>query len=152
MIRVALAERGRKDVVAVTGRVIDSQRQPIPGRHVVVAIGGPVSDDPWHQATTDSQGRYRLREVVRTGIDGKPLRVLLLVTKEGYVGVESAILNGPVIDPDNPQVIAPIRLDRGGALGGVVVDHKGQPAVGASVIAIYYAPPGKPAEAIGQDG
>jgi thiol-disulfide isomerase/thioredoxin len=81
---------------------------------------------------------------VRTGIDGKPLFVQLLVTKEGYVGVESKILNGPEVHPENPQVIAPIRLDRGGSLSGVVVDHKGQPVVGASVIAIYYARPGQP--------
>ena len=91
-----------------------------------------------HQTTTDAQGRYRLREIPRRAIDGKTLRVTLLVAKEGYVGIQSPPLSLSGNGSQRPQVIAPTRLDRGVSLRGVVVDHRGQPAVGAWVRANYF--------------
>ena len=135
VIRVALPGRGARDVSAIAGQVIDADGRPIPGVHVALAMGGlrVPSNDPWHQTTTDSRGRYRLREIPRVEIDGKPSRVALIVAKEGYVGVQSPPLSLSAGDSQKPQVIQPIRLERGVSLSGVVVDHRGHPAAGAWV-------------------
>ena len=96
------------------------------------------SNQIWHQTTTDVRGRYRLREIPRTTIDGQPLKVALIVSKEGYVGIQSPLLNLARDSSPKPQVIEPIRLENGVPLRGVVVDHRGQPAAGASVRANFF--------------
>ena len=140
MIRVALPGRSAQDVSALAGQVVDVAGRPIPGARVAVTMGGggPVpSNHLWHQATTDVEGRYRLREIPRTMIDGKPLKVALIVSKEGYVGIQSPLLTLSGDSSQKPQVIKPIRLENGVPLRGVVVDHRGQPAAGASVRASF---------------
>jgi RNA polymerase sigma factor (sigma-70 family) len=145
LIRVALPARSAQDVSAITGQVIDSNGRPIAGAHVALAIGGRVpSQQLWHQATTDALGRYRLREVPRRTIDGKPQRVALVIAKDGYVGIQSKPLSLSAGDSQNPQVIQPIRLDRGVSINGVVVDHRGKPAAGAWVRANYFVRLGQP--------
>jgi RNA polymerase sigma factor (sigma-70 family) len=145
VIRVALPGRSAQDVSAIAGQVIDADGRPIPGVRVALAMGGRVpSNDPWQQTATDAQGRYRLREIPHRTIDGKPLRVMLVVAKEGYVGIQSPPLSFSGDDSQKPQVIQPIRLDRGVSLSGVVVDHRGQRAAGAWVRANYFVRLGQP--------
>ena len=140
MIRVALPGRSAHDVSAIAGQVVDVDGRPIPGASVVVAGSGGLvpSNHLWHQATTDVEGRYRLREIPRTMIDGKPLKAALIVSKEGYVGIQSPLLT---LSGDSSQKrtrsVKPIRLINGVPLRGVVVDHRGQPAAGASVRATF---------------
>ena len=62
----------------------------------------------------------------------------LIVSKEGYVGIQSPLLNLSGESSQKPQVITPIRLENGVPLRGVVVDHRGQPAAGASVRASFF--------------
>ncbi len=142
MIRVALPGRSEQDVSAIAGQVVDAGGRPIPGAHVALALGvGRVpSSHPLHQTTTDAQGRYRSAqvEIPCRAIDGKTLRVTLLVAKEGYVGIQSPPLSLSGNGSQRPQVIAPTRLDRGVSLRGVVINHQGQPAVGAWVRANYF--------------
>ena len=134
VIRVAAPSRDSQDFVALTGQVLDAQGRPIAGARVALWTPGTrVSSEPRHQATTESQGRYRLRDIPRRAIDGQPLQVRLRVTKEGYAGLEltSLALNGGL--NEKPQAVDPIRLERGVALSGVVVDHRGRPMAGAWV-------------------
>ena len=141
VIRVVLHDRRAEDFSSITGQIVDADGRPVPGARVVIAMGGgaPVpSNQIWHRTTTDVRGRYRLREIPRTTIDGQPLKVALIVSKEGYVGIQSPLLNLARDSSPKPQVIEPIRLESGVPLRGVVVDHRGQPAAGASVRASFF--------------
>jgi hypothetical protein len=73
-----------------------------------------------------------LRDIPRRAIDGSPIVVRLSVRKEGYAGTQA-----PITLTDGtgtrPQVIDPIRLERGVSLSGVVVDHRGRKVPGARV-------------------
>ena len=89
-----------------------------------------------HRSTTDHHGRYRLRDIPRRAIDGKPLEARLSVTKEGYGGVQLPLPSLADGDPEQPIVVEPIRLKRGVSISGTVADHRGRPAAGASVEAI----------------
>jgi len=134
VIRVTIPDRRARVLSAVTGQVIDEKRQPIEGAKVALMTMGRVSsDDSLGQALTDAQGRYRLLEVPYQGIDGNPLNVRLAVTKKGYAGLEVPLLSSSVVDPQKPQIAEPIQLEPGASVSGIVVDHLGQPAVGASV-------------------
>jgi RNA polymerase sigma factor (sigma-70 family) len=145
VLRITLPGRSAQDVSAIAGQVVDVDGRPIPGVRVALAMGGRVpSNDPWHQTATDAQGRYRLREIPRRTIDGKPLRATLVVAKEGYVGIQSPPLSLSSEDSQKPQVIQPIRLDHGVTLSGIVVDYRGQPAAGAWVRANYFVRLGRP--------
>ena len=61
----------------------------------------------------------------------------LIVSKEGYVRIQSPLLTLSGDSSQKPQVIKPILLETGVPLRGVVVDHRGQPAVGSSVLASF---------------
>ena len=135
VLRVTVPYRDAKDFGALTGQVLDEYGSPVAGAHVGVwPPGAPREPDGLrHRATTDPQGRYRLRDIPRRAIDGKPLEVRLTVTKAGYAGVQFERLTLTDGDPEKPKVIDPIRLERGVSLRGLVVDHRGQPAAGAAV-------------------
>ncbi|MFI5456191.1 MAG: sigma-70 family RNA polymerase sigma factor [Isosphaerales bacterium] len=134
VIRVAIPYRDSKDFGALTGQVLDSQERPVAGARVAVSsMGRRDANDLSNNTTTDAQGRYRLRDIPRRAIDGKPLRMRIVVTKEGYAGLESPFLTLKEGGPEKPQVVDPIRLVRGVAVSGIVLDHRGKPLVGAEV-------------------
>ncbi|WP_422929164.1 sigma-70 family RNA polymerase sigma factor [Singulisphaera sp. PoT] len=138
LLRVTVSHRDARDFAALTGEVLDEQGRAISGAHVAVTIMGrePAPGELRYRSTTDRQGRYRLRDIPRWAIDGKPLEPRLSVRKEGYGGVQIPVPSLADGDPDPPIVVEPIRLERGVSIGGTVVDHLGRPAAGASVQSI----------------
>ena len=70
-------------------------------------------------ATTDRQGRYRMRDIPRRAIDGRPLALRIVVTKDGYAGLESPSLTLKEGEPDKPHDVDPVVLVRGVSLGGI---------------------------------
>ena len=54
------------------------------------------------------------------------------MTREGYAGVQApvSLTDGEI---DSPQLVDPIRLERGVSLSGVVLDHRGRVVPGARV-------------------
>jgi RNA polymerase sigma factor (sigma-70 family) len=134
VIRTALPDRDSKDFGAVTGQVLDSKDRPIVGVSVgIAATRYRVSDELRHQAMTDAQGRYRLRDIPRRKIDGEAFEFQIVVVREGYAGVVSPRLTLKAGATEKYQVIDPIRLEPGVSIHGIVVDHRGRPVVGASV-------------------
>jgi hypothetical protein len=134
VILVPVRYRDAKDFTALTGEVLDEQRQPLAGAQVSVVPPGDsgASDALRHTATTDPRGHHRLRDIPRRAIDGSPIAVRLTVKQEGYAGVQApvSLTDG---DADRPQVVDTIRLDRGVSLSGVVLDHRGRVVPGAPV-------------------
>jgi len=137
LIRVAIPYRDAKDFAALTGQVLEEQGRPLAGAHVAL-VSAPgffrMPDELQYATTTDPQGRYRLREVPSRAIDGKPLEVMLMVTKEGYASLQSPRLILTEGDTVQPRIVDPIRLVRGVSLSGVVVDHRGRPVAGVLVL------------------
>ncbi len=135
VIWVSVPYRDAKDFAALTGQILDEDGRPVAGAHVALVPPGAarMPNDLSHSATTDPRGHYRLRDIPRRSIEGKPLEMRLTVTKEGYAGVQSPRLRLAQGDTERPDVVDPIQLERGATLNGIVVDHRGQPAAGASV-------------------
>jgi hypothetical protein len=128
LIRVALPATVPGDLAALTGKVVDSLGQRIAVAEVALRTPGAfAASEPRRKAMTDDQGRYRLTDIPRLGIGGKPLPVNVWVTKEGYAGFESALLTLKASNPDAPQVVNTIRLERGVTITGILVDPRGQP-------------------------
>jgi len=139
VVRVTLPEPDPKLLGDLSGRVVDTDGQPIGGARVALSFhekgGSAMSGDDRHRATTDAQGRYILRSILRQGPDGEPIRVAVVVTKEGYAGLDAP--PSPLQPGENgsPQVAGDIALEKGFSLHGLVVDPDGRPAVGAWVSA-----------------
>jgi hypothetical protein len=142
VIRVALPDRRPEDFGELEGRVLDDEGHAIGGAQVALVTswggegwgsGEQVSNAMRHRTTTDRQGRYRLPDVPRRAIDDRPLSVQVVVTKEGYAGGESPKFTLATDGPRKTDILDPIRLEHGVSLSGIVVDHLGQPVVGAWV-------------------
>ena len=134
VIRAALPDRNSKDFGAVAGLVLDAKNRPISGVSVgLAATRYRVSDELRHQATTDAQGRYRLRDIPRRKIDDEPFEFQIVVVKEGFAGFVSPQLTLKEGTTEKYQVIDPIRLAPGVSINGIVVDHRGRPVAGARV-------------------
>ncbi len=136
VFRVWFQHRDAKDFGALTGQVVDEEGKPIAGARVTLQQPERAprgADEVRYRATTDPQGRYRLRDIPRWAIDGKPLDVRLTVTKEGYAGVQTPRVTLTDGEIEKPAIVDPVRLERGVSFGGIVVDHRGQAVAGASV-------------------
>ena len=131
VIRVAIPYRDSKDFTVITGQVLDEQGRPVAGARV--GITAMVRRDPnalTTIATTDRQGRYRIRDIPRRAIDGRTLALRIVVTKEGYAGLESPSLTLKEGESDRPHIVDPVVLVRGVSLGGIALDHRGRPLAG----------------------
>ena len=135
VFRVTVPYRDARDYGALTGQVLDEQGTPVAGAQVGVWGEGESreTDDLPHRATTDPQGRYRLREIPRRAIHGQPLRVRLIVTRDGFAGIQTPFLPLTESSVEKPQVVESIRLERGVSLSGIVVDHRGRPVAEAII-------------------
>ena len=136
-IRVGRPIPGSSDEGELVGRVIDPFGQPIAGAELALSVSsGPIAQkwqDKGPQWTTDEQGRYDLRGVPRQALDGRMTRLHVMVTKEGFAAAMSQEIRFDPAAKGKPLEVGPIRLQPGGELRGVVVDHRGQPVVGAWV-------------------
>ena len=134
VIHVPVRYRDANDFAALTGQVLDDQGQPVAGARVSLAPPG-ISAEPdvfGHSATTDPRGHYRLRDIPRRAMNGSPIAVPPLGDEEGYAGIQApvSLTEG---DADRPQIVEPIRLERGVSLSGVVLDHLGRVVADARV-------------------
>ena len=96
--------------------------------------GFHVSSELRHQSTTNADGQYRLREIPRRGIDGRPLELQILLAKDGYASFVSPSLTLKENATEKLELVEPIRLEPGSSMSGIVVDHRGQPVAGARVL------------------
>ena len=134
VIRVSLPDRDADDLGAVTGLVLDDNDRPIAGVRLGLAARVDfISSELRHQSTTNYEGRYRLRDIPRRGIDGRPLPFQIVAVKEGFAGVVSPPLALHSGITEKLQILDPIRLKPGVSVSGVVIDHRGHPVAGASV-------------------
>ena len=134
-VRVTLPEADPKTLGDLSGRVVDPDGKPIEGARVALSFhekGGSAMGGDRQKATTDAEGRYVLRSIPREGPRGEPVRIAVVVTKDGYAGVDSSPF--PFRPGDgSPQVADDVRLEKGVSLRGVVVDPDGRPAIGVWV-------------------
>ena len=138
VLQVTLPEDDSKSFGSLTGQVIDGQGQSLAGAKVALAFGdrssgSAMSGDPAHQVTTDAHGNYIVRSIPRRTTDGNPMKAFVVVTKDGYAGVDSQSISLPLDDGDKPSAIETLRLEPGMSLSGTVVDPEGRPAVGVWV-------------------
>ncbi len=61
------------------------------------------------------------------------MKAFVVVTKDGYAGVDSQSITLPSNDGDKPPALEPLRLEPGMSLSGTVVDPAGRPAIGVWV-------------------
>jgi hypothetical protein len=134
VIQVAMPDRDTQDFGAVTGQVLDENDRPIPGVFVALAANSWfISDELRHHATTNALGQYRLGDIPRRRIDGKPSDFQIVAAKERFAGFVSPPLTFKDDTIGKFQIVDPIRLKPGAAISGIVVDHRGQPVSGARV-------------------
>ena len=138
VLQVTLPEADSKSFGSLTGRVIDAQGQPLAGAKVALAFGdrssgSAMSGDPAHQVTTNGRGEFVIGSIPRQSIDGKPMKAFVVVTKDGYAGVDSQSISLPRDDGGKPSAIETLRLEPGMSVSGMVVNPEGQPAVGVWV-------------------
>jgi thiol-disulfide isomerase/thioredoxin len=92
-----------------------------------------MSGDPAHQVITNDRGEFVIGSIPRQTIDGKPMKAFVVVTKEGYAGVDSQSITLLSNDEGKPPALEPLRLEPGMSLSGTVVDPDGRPAIGVWV-------------------
>ena len=137
VIRAVLPEPDPQSMADLTGHVTDAGGRPIEGASVALVLvgeqGSGISYYPHHRAMTDTQGEYRLRSIPRRTMDEKTLKLMVVVTKDGFASVDSpAFLFQPAADGSS-QMAAPIRLEPGDSLRGRVFDPEGRPVEGVWV-------------------
>ena len=139
LIRVTLLEADPGSVRDLSGRVVEAEGRPLEGANVALTFrekaGSGMSSDEKHRATTDAQGRYVLRSVPLRDPVGGPVNVAVVVTKEGYAGVDSPPFPIQPGEKGVPQAVGDVTLEKGVSLSGTVVTPDGRPAIGAWVSA-----------------
>ena len=138
VLQVTLPETDSKSFGSLTGRVIDSERQPIARAKVALAFGdassgSAMSGDPAHLVTTDTRGEFIIGSIPRWSVDGKSMKAFVVATKDGYAGVDSPSITLPPNNDGKPPALDAIRLEPGMSVSGTVIDPEGRPAVGVWV-------------------
>jgi RNA polymerase sigma factor (sigma-70 family) len=122
----------------LVGKVVDAAGTPIADAHVVLVWvgddGSAMCKDDDHKATTDVQGRFRLRSISRTyPVTGRPSTIRLSVTKPGFAGMDSPKIPFRPTAEQGIHVAETLTLERGESLQGTVVAPDGKPAAGVWV-------------------
>ena len=135
VIRIDLPDLDHWDVGEIVGQVVDDGGRPIEGARInLLTVGAAHWRGERGRWTTDAEGRYDLLSVPRRLLDGTVPKQIVEATKEGFCGAfRSASFDlraaGKLLS------LEPIRLYTGVESRGDVVDHRGKPVVGASVVA-----------------
>ena len=156
VVHVKLPEASQTLLGNLSGRVIDGKGQPLANAKVALAFGdsrgSAMSGDPAHQVTTNAHGDYNIPSIPRRNLDGKPMKVFVVVTKDGYAGTDSRSITIPPADDKTPPALEPIQIKPGATISGTVFDLEGRPAVGVWVeIRGSYAAP-RAVHADGREG
>ena len=141
VIHVKFPEANSANEGELTGQVVDQQGRPLESARIALFVSWGKGRDrhgvTWSRRnpgwTTDAQGRYHIRSVPRRTLDGSPVRLSVIVARDGFAGTESEEFPFEPGAEGKPQTAETIRLEPGVALSGIVVDHQGRPAVGAWV-------------------
>ncbi len=138
VLKVNLPEPDLRSHASLTGRVLDERDRPIAGAKVALGFGEPsknsaLSADPAHTVATDTRGEYTIRSIPRRDFQGNPRKAFVVVSRQGYAGVDSAPIELASGSDDSARHLDPIRLASGFSLKGKVVDPQGRPAVGVWV-------------------
>lgn len=110
----------------VTGRIVTSAGDPLPGVRVMVrrAQSGSGVETTIDNDMTDGEGRYRLSRV--EGGDGN----FLVAKRSEFLDEQTGVFT---IDPGETLELPDISMRQGGAVGGTVLGPEGQPVAGCVV-------------------
>ena len=117
----------------VSGSVVSDDAEPKPVRHARVTCSAPELSHGL-TAITDDRGRF-------TCADLPPGRYSIAVTRDGWVGAAYGAKRplrpgAPIPIGDGQRADVTIRLSRGAVITGALLDESGQPAAGATVVAL----------------
>ncbi|AMV37437.1 sigma-70 family RNA polymerase sigma factor [Planctomyces sp. SH-PL62] len=138
-IHVALPSSEPAVLAEVGGTVVDRSGDPVSGALVEAAYvwrneNGSTSSTMIAtescRATTDERGRYRLDCMPDAVAGAAPTAIRLLVSKEGFVGVDTEPLD---VERGKPATFPDVLLAPGCSVVGTVVDVDGRPVEGAQV-------------------
>jgi len=138
IVAVLLPAADTKAFGDLVGKIVDASGGPIARAQVALVWveqrgGSAASSDDRHLVRTDAGGNFLIRSITRTRADGKPAEVKLVVTKDGFAGVETAPITFEPPSVDRPQVAETVTLSTGVSLTGTVVDPEGKPLSGVWV-------------------
>jgi hypothetical protein len=115
---------------SIVGVVLDPEERPVAGAKVTASDHDATEWD--EEATTDASGAFRLDgvpSVPEPPRDRAPYTVELHVATAGALEANASV---PLPEPNETRRVT-LRLARRRPLGGLVVDEKGAPVVGATV-------------------
>lgn len=134
VVRILMQEPNAQDYGDLIGKVVDGAGGPVAAARLAVV---------WHEeqngssgmsdfkATADERGEFRLRSIPRKSPDGKPVKIGLVVTKDGFAGVDAPPFHFAPPAGETTQTAPTITLAAGTILNGVVLDPEGKPVEGA---------------------
>jgi len=115
-----------KPTGSISGRVSIGEK-PVPG--IIVVAGGLNSPTPFGQATTDSEGNYRIGGLATGQINVTPVAPVYVVPSNPMYGTGRVVnvgLNEAVDGVD-------FKLTRGGVITGRITDADGRPVIAERV-------------------
>lgn len=136
VVRVVMQEPDPENYGDLIGKVVDVSKAPVAGVRLAMV---------WHEeqhgssgmsgftATSDDRGDFRFRSIPRKSVEGKPIRVSLVVTKDGFAGIDTAPFRFEPRAGETTQTAATITLAPEVTLNGLVLSPEGKPVEGAWV-------------------
>ncbi|WP_165066229.1 sigma-70 family RNA polymerase sigma factor [Paludisphaera rhizosphaerae] len=134
VVQILMLEPNAQDYGDLIGKVVDGSGGPIATARLALV---------WHDeqngssgmsdftATTDDRGEFRLRSIPRRSPVGKSVKIGLVVTKDGFAGVDAPPFHFAPPTGETTQTAPTITLNPGTTFNGVVLDPEGKPVEGA---------------------
>jgi hypothetical protein len=113
----------------VSGRIVDSEGNPIPGAIVKLYIGGSDGSSRDFQSVTNESGRYLMRTpIIRYALDSSAAHRIMRISADGYVpvSVKEAINKG--INADREY-----EMTKAVCVSGQLVTAEGKPPPGGTL-------------------